>query len=135
MWNNYIKVNDKWTIENSLCAEFDGLNENELFILKNKTIGGVNPDNKKQIAFWGLPDNYLLYANKAIYKTGLRYKLADKIFLKSIINIAVVDEFKYYLGGGFSFIYNSPIGPLSASIGGSPDYNSITFHISMGFFR
>lgn len=134
-WNNYLKITEDWTIENSIGVEYNSQVDSDLFIFIDKTIGGVNPDNNKQISLWGVPNNYFLSKNRATFKTGVRYKLIDKLFIKSVINFAVLDDYKTYFGGGFSLDFNSPLGPIKTSITGSPEYKSILFHINLGYFR
>lgn len=134
-WKNFLKLSKDWIIENNLGVEFNSQDENDLFIFKDKSIGGVNPDHNMQISFWGIPYNYLLSKNILNIKTGLRYKLIDKLFIKTVVNYVVIDEYKTCFGGGISLDFNSPIGPINTSVTGSPQYKSILFHINLGYFR
>ena len=107
-------------------------------MLYDKVLGGVYPDNKHQIAFWGMPNSYIIPKNYTIASLGLRYKIGDRIYLKSVINAGLfnLDEYyEYYFGGGFSFSFKSPIGPLSIGITKSLQYYAPLFHISLGNFR
>jgi len=131
----YLKLNNRWVMESTLVGKYSGSYvRNNLFVLKNP-IGGVYPDNNKQEIFWGYPDNYFLTNSIAIIRTAFRYKLTDRIYLKPAINVAVFDDYLSDLGGGVSISYNSPIGPLSASITKSLEYNVPIFHLSIGYFR
>lgn len=134
-WDNYTKLSPKWILESQLLIQLNDFYNTELFILNDKTLGGVNPDNNKQIAFWGLPDNYNLSSSKGIFRTGLRYKVIDKIFIKTAINAAIIDNGDIHLGGGISFTFNSPVGPLSTSIAISEEHLLPIFHISLGYYR
>jgi len=130
----YISFNSKWTIENGLSAEYSGLSDVP-FILKTKTMGGVFPDNEYQSAFWGLPDNYLISANKFVFKTGLRYKFEKNIYFKTLFNFGLTDNWKQHYGWGMSVVVKTPFGPITAGITKSVEYKYPLIHINIGIIQ
>ena len=133
-WKYYISFNNQWTIENKACIEYSGL-DNQPFVVKSKTMGGMFPDNDFQSPFWGLPDNYLITANKFVVSSGIRYRFQNNIYFKTIVNFGITDDWKYHYGAGIAAIINTPIGPVNAGITKSLEYKYPVFHISIGMFR
>ena len=131
----YISLNNKWTVESKLYAEYNIIDDSSKFVLYDKILGGVYSDNNYQIAFWGMPNSYIISKNYTIASLGLRYKISDRIYLKSVINAGVINLDEYHLGGGLLVSFKLPIGPFSMGITKSLLYDSPQFHISMGSFR
>ncbi len=131
----YLSLNEHWVVESKINAEYNIIDDSSKFVLFDKVLGGVYSDNKYQIAFWGMPNSYIVLKNYTITSLGLRYKIGDRIYLKSVVNAGVVNLNEYYFGGGLSFSFKSPIGPLSIGITKSLQYGTPQFHISMGSFR
>ncbi|HHH55017.1 MAG TPA: hypothetical protein ENK91_15240 [Bacteroidetes bacterium] len=133
-WENYFQLVEDWVWENGVCGHYTGTDRLP-FIFKDRTVGGMFPDNDFQSSFWGLPDNYLITANKFVAKSGLRYKMQENIYLKLLFNMAVTDSWKVYYGTGLSASFVTPLGPLSAGIAVSPEYKLPVFHLRFGLFR
>ncbi len=131
----FTSINKNLVIESSILAEYNIYGDSLNFVLNDKILGGVYPDNSSRIPFWGLPNSYIIPKNYSIASFGLRYKISDRIYIKSVINTGIVNLNDVYLGGGVSFTFKSPIGPLSISITKSTQYIAPQIHISMGNFR
>jgi len=131
----FTPLGKKFVLESSVYAEYNLSMDSLKFILYDKIIGGVYPDNNSNIPFWGLPNSYVIPKNYGVTSIGLRYKISDRLYLKSEINAGIVNLSEHYLGGGLSLGFNSPIGPLSIGISLPAQYKTPLFHISMGYFR
>ncbi len=131
----YLSLNEHWVVETKVTAEYNIIDDSSKFVFFDKVLGGAYSDNNYQIAFWGMPNSYIVPTNYTIASLGLRYKIGERIYLKSVINAGIVNLDEYYFGGGLSFSFKSPIGPLSIGITKSLQYNTPQFHISMGSFR
>jgi NTE family protein len=135
IWKNYMDINDRLTWENEIAFEYSSYSFTEPMVFFDNSFGGVIPDNKYQTPFWGLPNNYLVSSNKGIIKTGFRYKIVEKLNLRTTLNAAIINDWKEYFGGGISLELDLPTGPLSIGISKSLNYKYPVFHFNLGYFR
>jgi NTE family protein len=134
-WKNYITINEKLIWDKEIFLEYSTLNIGYKIAFYDYSFGGVIPDNKYQISFYGLPNNYLVSSKKAIIRSGLRYALMNKVNLRAEINAAILDDWQEYFGGGLSVELNLPFAPLSIGVSSSLNYKYPVFHFNFGFFR
>ena len=135
IWKNYISINTVLKWENEVNVEYSAYSDNEPITFFDNSFGGVIPDNKNQIPFWGIPNSYLVASNMGIISTGFRYMIVKSIYLKTTLNAAVVNDWEEYFGGGFSLEIDLPIGPLKVGLSSSFNYKYPVFHFSLGYFR
>lgn len=134
-WKNYTRINEKLTWDKEVFLEYSGLKIQDKIAFYDYSIGGVIPDNKYQIAFWGLPNNYIVSSKKAILRSGLRYALMNKVNIRAELDAGVLDDWQEFFGGGISVELNLPFGPLSFGVASSLNYKYPVFHFNFGFFR
>jgi len=133
-FEKYMSLSKKWTLENSIFLEVSDLDIKSPFFLKNRVIGGMFPDNDKQVLFWGANNNSIISNNKAILRTSMKYKLTSNKYIKFLANGALLDDYDYILGAGVLVTMKTPLGPIT--VGLSSPLNNIDpiLQVSMGVF-
>lgn len=134
-WKNFTTINERLTWDKEVFLEYSGLHIEDKIAFYDYSFGGVIPDNKYQIAFWGLPNNYTVSSKKAIIRSGLRYALMNKVNIRAELDAAILDDWQEFFGGGISVELNLPFGPLSFGVASSLNYKYPVFHFNFGFFR
>jgi NTE family protein len=118
----FTKINSRFTFLSELQTGINFTSEPNL--LNNFLIGGLNGNFRNQIRFAGLPEATVNSSSVLALQAGLRYNLANNIYITGRTNGLVKDfatgnnatSSKDFLSGhSLTFAYKTPIGPLELS--------------------
>lgn len=95
----------------------------------------------QQIPFMGI--NYATPVSKtaAVLRMDLRYRIGRNHYISAVANtlghmdnvLSAEEEFKYNLGAGLEYGFNTPVGPLTANIHWSDITKSVGLYFSFGY--
>ena len=108
-------------------------------------LGGMGGNYRNgMFSFPGLKFMQCIGQNAAVFNTGVQYEFLRNHFAKARLSYGTfnddINDFlklnKYIFGFGFTYGYNSLIGPLEMSVTESnfKDWNNATFYLSLGFW-
>lgn len=120
--STFVSLNSKFTLFSEIQA---GINfTNKPNVLNNFLIGGINGNFRNQICFAGLPEATVNSSSAAALLMGLRYSLANNVYIIGRANGLVKDfattknstsASTLLSGYALTFAYKTPIGPLELS--------------------
>lgn len=127
----------------NLFSEFQsGVNlTDQLNVLNDFYIGGINGEFRNQIRFAGLNEVSINSPSAAMLQFGLRYRMFNNIYIIGRANGLVRDfvsvnnnpaKTAFLTGYALTFAYKSPIGPFELSAMYSPESNSVQSYVRFG---
>ena len=132
----YTRLSDSWTLETSGYGRIATGNT----ILDSYRVGGPRQTKAYTYGFSGINDAGLLVGNHIYGKAAIRWQFMPSLYLSPNVqyligeryNLDSIENIQTY-GVGLDLGYNSPIGPVSLSLGYADSFDRLEVNFGLGY--